>query len=191
MPDLASLIGLCGLAGAGKTTAIDLLERRGRGVRVYIGAFVTAEVERRGLPRGAVSERLIREEMRISEGMDALARRALPTIHGILATSGAALLDAIYCAEERDLYLREFGRRLVTVAVDTTVANRADRLSVRNQRPLSAAELADRDRYEINRLGIAGVMDRADHRLGNDGSLHEFEQTLDEFVGRLNGAPSA
>jgi dephospho-CoA kinase len=188
---MASLIGLCGLAGAGKTTAIDLLEQRGRGVRVYIGAFVTAEVERRGLPPGAISEKQIREDLRVSEGMDALARRALPTIHSILAASRAALLDAIYCAEERDLYLQEFGNRLVTIAVDTSVANRAKRLSVRNQRPLSAFELAERDRYEIDRLGTAEVMDRAAHSLCNDGSLSEFEQTLNKLVGRLDGSPGA
>lgn len=184
---MGSLLGLCGLAGAGKTTAIDLLEQRGRGVRVYVGAFVTAEVEKRGLPRGPASEKLVREELRLSEGMDTLARRALPTIHGILAAGRAALLDAIYCVEERDIYLLEFGKRLITVAIETSVQNRAARLSVRNQRPLGAAELEDRDQYEIKRLGTPVVMAEADHRLGNDGSLNEFEQTLDKFSGRLTG----
>jgi dephospho-CoA kinase len=187
---MSSLIGLCGLAGAGKTTAIDLLEQRGRGVRVYVGSVVTAEVNRRGLPRGAASEKLVREELRRSEGMDALAQRALPIIHGILAARQAALLDAIYCAEERELYRREFGQHLATVAIETSVTNRAARLSIRNQRPLSAAELEDRDRYEIERLGTATVMSEADHLLCNDSSLDEFEKALDELVGRLGGASS-
>lgn len=39
------LIGLSELAGAGKTTAIDLLSQDG--VRVYLGKLVTIDVDRR------------------------------------------------------------------------------------------------------------------------------------------------
>ncbi|RMB54628.1 dephospho-CoA kinase [Sphingomonas sp. PP-CE-3A-406] len=176
------LIGLCGLAGAGKTTAIEILQQHGHGMRVYVGAMVTAEVKHRGLPRTPASEKLVREELRSAEGMGALAQRALPWIHATLSTHRIALVDAIYCEAERDIYRAEFGQKFAMLAVATSVENRATRLSIRNLRPLSPDDLATRDRYEIERLGTTQVMDLADHTICNDGSLDEFEQALDHFI---------
>lgn len=142
------LIGLCGLAGAGKTTAIEILQQHGHGMRVYVGAMVTAEVKRRDLPLTPESEKLVREELRSIDGKGALAQRALPWIHATLAAHRIALVDAIYCEAERDIYRAEFGQRFAMVAVETSVDNRAARLTVRNLRPLSTADL--------NRTGSAG-----------------------------------
>ena len=176
------LIALSGLAGAGKTTAIADLERRGVGARVYVGAFVTAEVLRRGLPPTPACEKRVREELRVTEGMDALARRALPTIRGMLSAGRVALVDAIYCLEERDFYQAALGEELICLAVETSAAIRAARLALRNQRPLSAAELDERDRYELERLGMAAVLAGAGHRVPNDGGLEDFEQALGRFA---------
>lgn len=176
------LIALSGLAGAGKTTAIAELERLGVGARVYVGAFVTSEVEARGLPATPACEKKVREDLRNNEGMDALARRALPTIQGMLSAGRVALIDAIYCVEERDFYQQHLGEHLTCLAVQTSAANRAARLSARNLRPLSPADLAARDRYELDRLGIAAVLEGAEHRLANDGSLDDLEQALRGFA---------
>lgn len=157
------------------------------GVRVYLGAFVTAEVIRRGLPSVPASEKVVRDSLRQQGGMDALAMLALPTIHGILAAQRWALIDAVYCAEERMLYEREFGERLVTLALETSRFNRSQRLSLRNQRPLSLEELEERDRYELDRLGIARVMAGAHRTIGNDGTLPEFENALSCFARGLGG----
>lgn len=179
------LVGFCGFAGAGKTTSIELLERRGHGLRVYVGEIVTAEVQRRKLPLTPASERLVRDELRQAEGMGALARRALPTIRSALSANRTVWVDAIYCAEERDIYCEAFSDRLATVGIETSLENRANRLSARNSRPLSLEDLEKRDRYEIERLGTADVMTAADYTLCNDGTLDELKLALDGLIGYL------
>lgn len=180
------LVAVCGLAGAGKTTVVDMLEQLGEGARVYVGAFVTAEVERRGLSATAQNERQVREELREAGGMDALAQLALPTIGGILDAGRVALVDAIYCVEEFELYRARFGDGVIRIAIKTTKPERERRLAVRTLRPIDAEAFAKRDEFELDRLGLAGVMSAAERTLGNDGSLDDLECSLKRLAATLH-----
>lgn len=180
------LLAFCGLAGAGKTTAVDILERLGEGARVYVGSFVTAEAARRGMPPTPQSERDVREDLRAKGGMDALAHMALPTITGIIHAGRVALVDAIYCAEEYDLYRERLGDRVIRIALETTWANREHRLATRTLRPIHSNALADRDSFELEQLGLAGVIAAAEYRLANNGSLDDLECALQKLASSLN-----
>ena len=182
---MAAIIAVCGLAGAGKTTSVDVLERVGEGARVYVGAFVTAEVERRRLSATPQNEQLVRQELREEGGMDALARMALPTISGIVDAGRVALVDAIYCAEEFELYHAHFGDKVVRVALEARRVERERRLSIRNLRPIDADALANRDKFELIGLGLGSVMAEAEHTLGNDGSLDDLESSLKQLAASL------
>lgn len=172
------LVALSGLAGAGKTTSIDILERLGVGASVYVGSFVTSEVIRRGLPATPASEKQVRQYLRDEHGMHVLARLALPTIEGILAAGRTALVDAIYNEEERNLYESELGDHLVCIAVEASFSKRAERLATRPGRSLTPRELEIRDQYELDHLGIGAVIEKSHKRLNNNGSLHDLEETL-------------
>jgi len=172
------LVAVCGLAGAGKTTTVDLLERLGRGVRVYVGAFVTAEVERRGLPASPGNEREVREDLRKQGGMDALARLALPTIRAIVSTGRVPLIDAIYCVEEYDLYKVSLDDAIVRLAITATKSERVQRLAARGLRPINADELTKRDAFEFDQLGLRAVISAAEHTIDNDGTLNDLEASL-------------
>lgn len=178
------ILALAGLAGAGKTTAIELLEAADCGRRLYVGQFVTDEVKRRGLLITPENERLIRDELRQVSGMGALAQAALPVIEQ-LAQSTNVLIDAIYCEEERSIYLDRFGQALQLIAIHTPTELRARRIAERQQRSLSAAELTRRDEYEISVLGLKGVLACADHQIDNSGDLYELESTLQGMLARL------
>lgn len=179
------VIAVCGLAGAGKTTALEILERLGGGARVYVGSFVTAEVARRGMAATPQSERLVREELRASGGMAALAQQAFPTISGILVAGRVALVDAIYCAEEYEFYRERFSDQVVRIAVETAKPERERRLAVRALRPIDADALTKRDEFELTQLGLADVMAAAEHRIVNDGSLDDLERALQRLTGSL------
>ena len=162
-----------------------MLERLGVGEQVYVGAFVTAEVARRGLPKDAASEKDVRQCLRHERGMDALAREALPTIKGILGAGRAALVDAIYNKEERDLYEETFGDRLVLIAVQTSFENRLERLRTRPDRSLDRKALEARDGYEINQLRLAELIASAHHLVENDCSLHSLEKALEVLTSKF------
>lgn len=117
--------------------------------------------------------------------MDALARMALPTISGIVDAGRVALVDAIYCAEEFELYHAHFGDKVVRVALEARRVERERRLSIRNLRPIDADALANRDKFELIGLGLGSVMAEAEHTLGNDGSLDDLESSLKQLAASL------
>lgn len=172
------LIAVCGLAGAGKSTSVEMLEQLGQGARVYVGAFVTSEVERCGLPATPENERQVREQLRNADGMDALAKLAWPTIGAILEAGRVALVDAIYCIEELEFYHSSCAHRVSCIAIETTRREREFRLAQRALRPLNADALAKRDAFELGQLGLAKVMSEAQYSLSNDGSLDALKNAL-------------
>ena len=157
---------------------MEMLERLGRGVRIYVGAFVTAEVERRQLPPTPQSERQVGAELREEGGVAALARLALPTIDAIRRAGRMPLIDAIYCAEEYELYRATFEGAIVRLAISAPRPERVARLAARNLRRIDELELAERDAFEFERLGLESVMSAAEHALTNDGRLIDLEATL-------------
>lgn len=179
------LIAICGLAGAGKTTSLDILEGIGAGAILYVGSFVTAEVASRGMPATPQSERLVRDEIREADGMAAFAQRALPTINGILEAGRTVLVDAIYCAEEYEFYRKNCDNQVVLIAVETAKCERERRLSVRTLRPIDSDALAKRDEYELTRLGLADVIEAAEYKIVNNGSFEDLERALERFAGCL------
>jgi dephospho-CoA kinase len=178
------LLGLAGLAGAGKTTAIATLERFGFGRRHYAGQALRDEVQARGLALTADNERAVRSEMRERCGMDVFARLALPRLRDLLA-GGPVLLDSIYCMEERDLYQEAFGSCARVVAVRTSHATREGRLALSDDRPMTGEQLARRDALELGRFRLGEVIESANYSVANEGPLNEFEETLRSLLDHL------
>jgi dephospho-CoA kinase len=179
------LIGLTGLAGAGKSTAIAHLESGGIGTCYYAGSVLREEIMRRGLGQTPDNERTVREELRKAFGMAVFAERALA--HLLVRCGGqTTLLDAIYCFEEYDCYRAHFGAGLVLIAVTASPVIRHARLASRPDRPIASAKAYDRDRFELTKLRIGQVIDAADHTIENESSLEEFKQALDVLACRLS-----
>jgi dephospho-CoA kinase len=173
------LVAVSGLSGAGKTTTIDYLEREGAGRRIYLGDLVHDEVNRRKLAQTLENERLIRLELR-QQGMDALARLALPTIVRLMR-EGCVLLDAICTPEERMLYEAELRVPVAVIAISASFEIRAARLEKRQSRPTTREDLERRDRTELEQLRLEEVLASAEHKLTNEATLGELEAALDEF----------
>ena len=172
------LIAVAGLAGVGKTTAIEHLETAGVGHQVYVGAHVQAELRRRNLSPNAENERFIRNHMRDRFGRDVFAKMVVAEL-GEAVFNQHLLLDAIYAREEADCYRQELGLRVVILGLDAAFDLRAERLAKRMDRPMTRHELRDRDAYEHETLRVHEVVATADHRLSNEGDLASFMVALD------------
>jgi dephospho-CoA kinase len=180
------LIGVTGLAGAGKTTTINYLAERLPGRLVYVGQFIQDEVKQRGLELTAANEKRIRGEVRNAEGDAAFASRAIPHISTVLETS-AALIDAIYVKAEWDLYGATFHQQTRLLKIDTSFEVRVARLADRPERSLTRAELADRDTFELEHLRLDEVFQIADVVISNEGTRAELERRLEELISTLRG----
>jgi dephospho-CoA kinase len=174
------LIAVTGLSGAGKTTAIDCLQKIGIGVKVYLGQAVLDAVISRGLPSGPESEREVRSDFRKQHGSGALAVLAGPQIRQHLGQNTNVLLDAIF-DEQEYTFVRDLCSGTTSFALVSIEANfitRSRRLITRNDRPCAPNQLQTRDAFELNQLGIKKVFDRATFKVINEAGLDEFEAQL-------------
>lgn len=187
---MAYLIALAGLAGAGKTTAVEFLSEMSGGEAVYLGAGVLETVRGRRLPDTRESERIVRLELREQKGPAALADLEAERIVEILKKGVPVLVDAIFVQAEFDL-LSHHAQAFPTylLAVTASFSTRCERLATRSERRYNHAELEARDRTEMNVLGTGAVLSGASYTIRNDGSMTAFHENLIDFMQSLSNRP--
>jgi dephospho-CoA kinase len=184
------MVALVGMAGSGKTLCATHLQSRGF-FQFRFGSIITDEVERRGLPVNPENERIIREEFRRNEGMDVIARRALPLLRQGLNQHETIIIDGLYSFSEYRTLREELGDDMVVVAVVSARAERYRRLAHRDDRPLTPAEAELRDYQEIEKLEKGGPIAIADYTLINDATPDDLLTKLDELLVKLQIADPA
>ncbi len=181
-------LALVGMPGAGKTLCAEHLQTRGY-FQFRFGSIVENEVVRRGLPVNPQNERTVREEFRRLEGMDAIARRALPHLKAALETNNSIVLDGLYSFSEYKLLRRELGEDMVVVAITAPRWLRYERLAGRPVRPLTRIQAEERDWLEIENLEKGGPIALADFTLVNEGLPEELLDKLDTLMATLAFQP--
>lgn len=181
-------LALVGMPGAGKTLCAQHLQQRGF-FQFRFGGIVTDEVTRRGLPVNPQNERVVREEFRQNEGMDAIARRALPKLQSALETHRTIIIDGLYSFSEYKTLRPELGDDMVLVAIVCRRDLRYARLANRPERPLTREEAEIRDFREIDYLEKGGPIAIADYTLTNDTTPDDLLKRLDALLTELGIEP--
>ncbi|MBC8098540.1 MAG: AAA family ATPase [Armatimonadetes bacterium] len=177
-------LALVGMPGAGKTLCATHLASLGY-FQFRFGGIVEDEVVRRGLPVNPENERIVREEFRDQDGMDAIAKRALPHLQTALAHHTSIVIDGLYSFSEYKLLHRELGAAMVIVAIACPRWLRYERLAARPVRPLTREQAELRDYQEIERLEKGGPIAIADFTLVNDGAAEPLLAKLDALLSEL------
>lgn len=179
------ILAIVGLPGAGKSVVVDYLVQKGFH-KVYLGQPTFDELEKRCLAVNEENERMVREEIRANEGMDAYAKRCLPKIRSSLKL-GNVVVESMYSWEEYLLLKGEFGDSMLVAAVFAATDIRQKRMAERKYRGLTAEELESRDIAQIEKLNIAGPIAKADYTIINTGTIKEIYAQVDRIIGELNG----
>ena len=166
------IIAIVGMAGAGKSEVASTLESLGL-YRIRFGDVTEEELKRRGLSLNEANERTVREDLRRAHGMAAYAILNLPRIDAALE-SGGVVVDGLYSWEEYLVLRERYGSQLVVLAIASSPATRARRLAGRPRRPLTAEEVASRDRAEIEKINKGGPIVVADITIVNERSIREL-----------------
>ncbi len=182
------VIALVGMPGSGKSVCAKHLEARGF-FQFRFGSIVVDEVKRRGLAITPQNERLVREEFRANEGMDVMAKRALPILQDALNHHQTVIADGLYSFKEYKTLRNAFGNSIVMIAIITPRQLRYKRLSERTERPLTYEEAEERDFAEIENLEKGGPIALADYALINAGDMTQLVQSLDHLLEELNVKP--
>lgn len=180
---MVGLIGVAGLAGAGKSTAVKYLSELTGGPFFYLGQTVIDELFARRLPRTPENERQVRIKLRSEKGRGAFAIPYVGKVIASVANGIPVFVDAIFTQEEFDLLAsRVPSGSAHLLAINASFATRARRLAGRPVSPLNADELMKRDKTELEELGTGAVMAAAEHIIRNEETLDEFYRRLAEFV---------
>lgn len=182
------VLALVGMPGAGKTMCAAYLADRGF-FQFRFGGIVTDEVARRQIALNPQNEQLVREEIRANEGMDAIARRALPLLRDALSRHNSIVIDGLYSFSEYKTLQPAFAGEMIVVAVTAPRHVRYARLSQRPERPLTAEEAERRDFQEIENLEKGGPIAIADFTLVNAGDPTALFAELDKLLASLSFRP--
>ncbi len=183
-------LALVGMPGAGKTLCAKHLQEQGF-FQYRFGKIVVDEVAQRGWPIIPDNERIVREELRRNEGMEAIAKRALPFLKAALDNHPSIIIDGLYSFSEYKMLHREFGGEMVVVAIVSPRALRYQRLTGRDERPLTPQEAEGRDYAEIETLEKGGPIAIADFTLVNDRTPADLLADLDLLVQELGLHPNS
>lgn len=178
---MKSLFALVGLCGSGKSVAADVFKEK-KIPGVYFGKLTLEELEKRGLPVNEENEKKFREELRREHGMAAYAILSLPKIRALAETNDAIYIDGLYSWDEYKILRKEFGSKLILIALHTHKRLRYERLVQRKVRPLDNAAAEARDLSEIENLAKGGPIAFTDHLLENNGSVEELIAKLDAIL---------
>ena len=176
------IVAFVGLAGSGKSSAVDYITEKGF-PKVYFGGVILNAIEEAGIEINEENERKFREELREKEGKDFVVNRIVKQIHD-LADSGQRCIvaDGLYSWTEYKVLKHEFPGELEVVAIYTPKHMRHRRLAIRPIRPLTENEANQRDWSEIENLEKGGPIAIADHLIINDGEIEKLYEQVDKIL---------
>ncbi len=180
------ILAFVGLAGSGKSTAVEYFREKGF-PRVYFGGVVLQAMEDASIDRTPENEEKFRVEFRQKNGQDFVANKIIEQIeHLESAGQHRIIADGIYSWTEFNVLKQAFPGELILVAIVSPRHLRYHRLTERTVRPFTATQAHNRDISEIEDLQKGGPIAIADHYVINDGSVEELKKKLAELANELD-----
>ena len=173
------IIALVGLAGSGKSSAVEYLTEKGF-PKIYFGGVIYKAMDEAGIEKTWDNQQQFREEIRRREGKDFVIKRVIKNIHDLInAGQNRIVLDGLYTWSEYKFLKHEFPGQVVVIAIVTPKYLRYQRMAKRIERPMQPHEVDQRDWSEIENLEKGGPIAIADYFIINDGSLEQLHQKID------------
>ena len=178
----AKIIALVGLAGSGKSSAVEYLTKKGF-PKIYFGGVIYKAMEEAGIEPTWDNQQKFREEIRQREGKDFVIRRVIKNIRDLInAGQNKIVLDGLYTWSEYKILKHEFPGQVVVIAIVTPKHLRYQRMMKRLERPMQPREVDQRDWSEIENLEKGGPIAIADYFIINDSDLTQLHQKIDAIT---------
>ena len=180
------ILAIVGMAGSGKSVAIDYLTDRGV-PKSYFGGMNLKEMEKRGIEITPENEKIFRKQIRDEEGADWVARQVIAEINDLISAGQKRIvLDGLYSWTEYRTLKKEFPGELTVIAVVCPRKLRYERLSARPVRPFDPQSARERDYHEIETIEKGGPIAIADYFILNDGDIANLESQLKNILDEIN-----
>jgi len=182
-----ALIAIVGMAGSGKSEAVNFLQKKYELPKIYFGEATFERMEKEGLELNYENERAVREKIRKELGMGAYALLAMPKIDLVLDKYDTALIESLYSWDEYKVLKNKYQDVFKVIAVFASPEIRFCRLKARkDERPIEDADTFNRrDWTEIEGTDKGGPIARADYMIVNQGTLEELHDELEKAIGKI------
>lgn len=171
------IIAFVGMPGAGKGTCTDYLSETAGWPVIHFGNMVYDEVQRRGLDN-VKDEKFVREDMRVQEGADVLAKHAAANADSYMADgTPVVVFDGLYSWTEYKYLRARYGDDLIVIAVTAPRKVRYQRILARtdsHRKYTDVQQIIDRETAEIENLEKGGPIANADYTLLNTHSKDDL-----------------
>jgi dephospho-CoA kinase len=175
-------IVLVGMPGAGKSYCVDYLTQKGI-PKAYFGGITVDEVKRRGLEVNEANEKMVREELRRTEGPGVMARRIITALEKFFEQGHmVTVADGLYSWTEYKIFKERFGDNALIIAIAAPRKLRHARLVNRPVRPLTEDQVTSREYAEIEGIEKGGPIANADYTIVNDGEPEAMIAKLDDIL---------
>lgn len=174
------------MPGAGKSTCVEHLEKRGW-PSVYFGGITIDEVKARGMEVNEKNEKFVREDIRAQEGLGAYAKRIIRKIDQLSEQGREVVVaDGLYSWTEYKVFKDRFGEDALIIAIAAPRHIRHQRLANRPIRPLTDEEVTTREYAEIENLEKGGPIANADYTIVNNATEQGLLDQLDQVLVTAN-----
>lgn len=185
MNNSVTVLAFVGMPGAGKGLCVEYLEQKGW-PSVYLGGITVDEVKARGLEVNEVNEKMVREELRATEGVGVMAARSIAKIDHLAAEGNAVVIaDGIYSWTEYKIFKEKYGGKAVIIAISAPRKLRHERLAHREIRPLTSEQVTSREFAEIENIEKGGPIANADYTVLNNASAEQTYAQLETILSEL------
>lgn len=182
----AKIIAFVGLAGSGKSAAVEYLTSKGF-PKVYFGGVIFEAMKEADIEITPESEATFKEEIRQKEGNDFVVKRIIKEIHDLIeAGQHKIVADGIYSWTEYKAMKHEFPKDVTVIALLAPKHLRHHRLAERKERPFTDEETTQKDWSEIENLEKGGPIAMADYFIMNDQGVDELHLQLDKILKEVN-----
>jgi len=174
------IVAFVGLAGAGKSSAVDYVAAKGF-PKIYFGGIIYQAMNEAGIEITPESQQKFREDIREKEGKDFVVKRVIKQARDLIESGQKQIIfDGLYTWTEYKILKHEFPGELSVIAIVAPRRLRHRRLAQRPERPFTLKEANERDWSEIENLEKGGPIAIADHYIMNDSDLDKLHAQLDE-----------
>ncbi len=181
------IVAFVGLTGSGKTAAIEHLTAKGY-PKIYFGGIFYEAMREAGLTPGDWEvESPFRTEIREKEGNDFIVKRVIQQAHKLIeAGQHRIVLDGLYSWTEYRALAHEFPGELTLIAIVAPKHVRKQRLANRPERPLTPAEVDERDWHEIENIEKGGPIAIADYYVMNNKDPEHLYEQVNEILDHVD-----
>lgn len=176
------IVAFVGLAGSGKSTAVEHFTNMGY-PKVYFGGIIYKAMREEGIEPGDWErEGPFREEIREREGKDFVVKRVIQETHDLIrAGQKRIVLDGLYTWTEYKILKHEFPGEMSVVAIVTPKHLRKMRMGKRPERTMTPEQVDERDWEEIENLEKGGPIAIADYFVHNEGNMDALYAQLEQI----------